>query len=264
MSESASGEASSDSSCNDKELTECPTCGRTDFASPEGIKRHHAMAHGESIAHTKITCKVCGESKKIPDAWVRKGGGDYCSPECHDTDQREQEARTCAAPDCNETFVATKNSGRKFHTYECSMGNRNVDGRHTKECAICGQQFPTGGESKAERRKTCSKECGAVYKSRNYTGENSPTWKGGMPDYYGERWARQRKKARERDDNECVICGKGKGELPIAPDVHHIIPVTDFDDPNDAHDLINLVTLCRKHHSNWEGLYLRPDTRGQE
>jgi len=261
MSESALGKADSSKTPDNKELTECPTCGRTDFKSPTGIKRHHSIAHGESIAHSEFTCKECGETKRMPGAWVRKGG-EYCSPECQNKAQRHKhEIRLCAAPDCDETFEVRENSPQKFHTYRCAPGNRVIDSKHTKECIVCGEEFHTGGPSKAERRKTCSKDCGAIYKSQNYSGKNSPTWKGGAPDYYGERWARQRKRARDRDDNECVICGKGASELPTAPDVHHIMPVSDFEDPNEAHDLTNLVTLCRKHHSKWEGLYLRPDTR---
>jgi len=262
MSKSPDQEASDSCSGSDKELSECPTCGRTDFAGPVGIKRHHAMVHDESIAHTTITCEVCGDTREVPDAWVKKDRAKYCSTECRRKGQQvKRETRVCAAPDCDETFEVREDSNKKFHTYECCQGNRKVDSKHTKECAICGNEFATGGPSKASRRKTCSKECGAKYKAKHYAGENAATWKGGMPDYYGERWARQRKKARQRDNNECVICGKGEDELSIAPDVHHVIPVIDFDDPNDAHDLSNLVTLCREHHSNWEGLYLRPDTR---
>ena len=32
------------------------------------------------------------------------------------------------------------------------------------------------------------------------------------------------------------------------PDVHHITPVRDFEDPQDAHRLDNVVCLCRSCH----------------
>jgi predicted HNH restriction endonuclease len=42
-------------------------------------------------------------------------------------------------------------------------------------------------------------------------------------------------------------------------EVHHLTPVREFDDPLDAHDLSNLVTLCRPCHKELENMPL--DTR---
>jgi predicted HNH restriction endonuclease len=46
--------------------------------------------------------------------------------------------------------------------------------------------------------------------------------------------------------------------------VHHITPIRDFDTPEEANTLDNLITLCEPCHAQWEGLYLRPDNRGGE
>lgn len=268
MSESLRGEAVSGKVPSDiLTSVECPTCGRDDFQSNRGMRRHHAMVHDESLSEIEFECDRCGDNFTRPIAWIKKdkGIGGYCSPECRDIDVdvgvKNREERVCDG--CGDTFETTPSSEKRFCSLECVYGNRDVDERDTKECAICGDDFPTGGQSKSDRRKTCSKECGGIYKSIHYTGEDSPTWKGGRPDYYGQRWKKQRRKARERDNHECVICGKGENETGRKPDVHHVTPVIEYEDPNDAHGLINLVTLCREHHSQWEGLYLRPDTRGK-
>jgi hypothetical protein len=169
------------------------------------------------------------------------------------------EIRTCDG--CGVEFEAAPHEEKRFCELECSYGNRKHDNYHTADCEICGKEYKTGGPVKAKRRRTCGRDCFSKLLSKEYSGENHPSWKGGRPDYYGTRWNKQRQKALERDNYECVICGKGKDELGIHPDVHHIVPVADFEDKDNAHDLINLVTLCRKHHDHWEGLYLRPDTR---
>jgi len=43
-------------------------------------------------------------------------------------------------------------------------------------------------------------------------------------------------------------CGKERAETGHEPDVHHIEPVRNFDDPQDAHTLDNVVCLCRSCH----------------
>jgi len=43
--------------------------------------------------------------------------------------------------------------------------------------------------------------------------------------------------------------------------VHHIKPIREFDEPEEANVLSNLVTLCHEHHNIWEGTYLRPVVR---
>ncbi|MFD1512671.1 hypothetical protein [Halomarina rubra] len=40
-------------------MSECPTCERDDFVSETGMKRHHTMAHGESLVDDSPACD-CG------------------------------------------------------------------------------------------------------------------------------------------------------------------------------------------------------------
>jgi predicted HNH restriction endonuclease len=81
-------------------------------------------------------------------------------------------------------------------------------------------------------------------------------------DYYerhsGEKWERAREAVLERDGAVCLSCGITM-EQHIQDDsrfggihVHHIVPVKLFDEPDDAHEMYNLVSLCDKHHREAE------------
>jgi 5-methylcytosine-specific restriction endonuclease McrA/predicted transcriptional regulator len=91
------------------------------------------------------------------------------------------------------------------------------------------------------------------------TGEDHWRWSDSTESiYYGENWHRQSRRARERDDHTCQICEYEPDDDERQLDVHHIKPVRTFDEPEDANDLENLITLCRLCHRKWEGIPLRP------
>jgi len=77
-------------------------------------------------------------------------------------------------------------------------------------------------------------------------GEKNPAWKGGYEPYYGENWHPKRRKALERDNHICQICGAE--ENGRKHDVHHIVPRREFDIVEEANTLDNLITLCRSCH----------------
>lgn len=71
---------------------------------------------------------------------------------------------------------------------------------------------------------------------------------------YGPNWNKQRRLARERDGGRCRVCGAP--EPPTREhDVHHVRPFREFsyipgvnDNYQQANDLSNLVTVCRRCH----------------
>jgi hypothetical protein len=81
-------------------------------------------------------------------------------------------------------------------------------------------------------------------------------------------WKTQRRKTRQRDGNQCQICG----DVPASPycqlHVHHIIPRAE----GGIDDLDNLVTLCNLCHAvchwhmgpAWCGLSKFPPERQEE
>ena len=68
--------------------------------------------------------------------------------------------------------------------------------------------------------------------------------------YYGSSWAKQRDRARARDDYRCQVCGTA--EQDRAHHVHHKSPFRQFDSPKIANHLSNLVTLCPSCHRRVE------------
>lgn len=75
--------------------------------------------------------------------------------------------------------------------------------------------------------------------------------------YESKQWKSARRAVIARDDGRCQACGVEDGLH-----VHHIEPVRNFPDPNDAHYLENLVTLCSTCHPSWEGRTSRPFLAG--
>ncbi len=68
--------------------------------------------------------------------------------------------------------------------------------------------------------------------------------------YYGSSWAKQRDRARARDDYRCQVCGTA--EQDRVHHVHHKSPFRQFDSPKIANHLSNLVTLCPSCHRRVE------------
>lgn len=84
--------------------------------------------------------------------------------------------------------------------------------------------------------------------------------------YYGTNWKEMRAKTLERDRYRCQSCGDSINELrsdnSTGLHVHHIVPVREFQEPEDANFLENLITLCPSCHSDAEGSmpYVDPQT----
>ena len=80
----------------------------------------------------------------------------------------------------------------------------------------------------------------------------------------GGEWGVKRRKVLKRDDNACRYCGISDSELGEGGGnglhVHHIAPRKQFDDPQKANKLENLITLCPSCHKRWENLGLRMET----
>lgn len=74
-------------------------------------------------------------------------------------------------------------------------------------------------------------------------GRQLPFEKKVVPMYYGSEWTTALEVAMERTQNLCQRCQKAR-----ALQVHHIIPVTSFENPNDAHYQDNLLPVCLPCH----------------
>jgi len=250
----------------------CPECGEA-FVTRNGLISHDAQLHDGELAGIDRECPICGDEFTT----VPAKDNQYCSRECGIEAQRKQVELSCEV--CGDTFSVCESIAEerrhcsreckgKTHSKEFSGDSHprwKPDTHTTKECEYCGDEFEIArceleNEDKNAGR-FCSHECHDEWRSENWVGENNPLYKGGDT-YYGENWLRQSRKVRERDNHTCQVCGLDGDDYYRQLSVHHITPLRDFDEPEDANDLDNLITLCAACHQKWEGLYLRPDNRG--
>lgn len=169
----------------------------------------------------------------------------------HDiTDGESFETAECAT--CGETFRYYPSVRDGEHcSNECSNEPRKR--RVTVVCKGCGEEYERWESHDTEY---CSMSC---------WGEDVRTtddWR----QWYTGIWYRQRRRALRRDDHRCVVCGISDEEhsrrFGKGLDVHHFVPVRRFIecdcDPEEAHALRNLVSVCRTHHPDAGGQTVEP------
>lgn len=193
---------------------ECPTCG-DGFGTERGVKVHHAKTHGESIAGELFECDNCGGAARRTPALVGRYEHDFCSPSCHHEFRDER-----ATVECNHC-----GSGKVVHRYEL------------------------------ERSETfyCDMDCYFQWQAEHYNGPGHHNWRGGKSMYDAVKkalgsasWKTYRKRARERGDGVCEMCGGDNGDQGLH--VHHTVPVLagGSNHPN------NLMLLCQPCHNTVE------------
>lgn len=104
-------------------------------------------------------------------------------------------------------------------------------------CDNCGDDF-LRTKSQISNSQFCSIECTGEYQK-------------GTP-RYGKKFESAKKKSMAESGYKCVDCGltnKVHKEIYSAKlTAHHINRVSEFDDPQDAHTVENLVTVCKQCH----------------
>jgi len=94
------------------------------------------------------------------------------------------------------------------------------------------------------------------------SGEKNAHWNGGRERYYGPNWTEKRENAIQSNNEQCKACGMGREKHKEVYgsdiEVHHITPIKEFDDPEAANKVENLVPLCKSCHKTWEGIPVMP------
>lgn len=232
---------------------DCPTCGKS-LSNEQGMRQHHTKVHDEPLPNR--TCDGCDSEFYDPKA--RLAYCDDCDPNVgeHNGNWKEaQERAICEICDSEFSFYPSDKDGRF-----CTECVEEADGllpenpaekieRINTECPNCGETIAVL-PSRLERRKRgvfCDNSCYGTWLSEHVVGENHHQWEGGNRNY-GKKWWQIRRAALERDNSECQLCEKGTSQIGRKPDVHHLQRVRDFDDPQDAHTLNNVISLCRSCH----------------
>lgn len=275
----------------------CEQCGDEVETQPYRIERYDNIFCGDECSteyqksRLEIECCQCGEIFEVMKS--RKDTAKFCSQKCHGewlSENNTGEANpnykgasepcvncgkevhrppadlahnehTLCSDECQAEWQSGRNSGELNYFYEGA--------KRAIECEWCGDKFEAY-ESHSDRRRFCSIECRSEYQSENIVGEDHPRWKGGAISY-GPNWQSQRRSALERDDFECAVCGISNAdhqeEYGMELSVHHITPARKFIDKGEidyenANRINNLITLCRTHHREWEGLPVAPVRNG--
>lgn len=237
---------------------ECPTCGK-ELSTKRGMRQHHTKVHDEPLPNR--TCSGCDEEFYDPKA--RREFCDSCNPNAgkHNGNWKgAKETATCER--CGDKFEFYPSNKEGRYCPDCVEEADEFLGkpyaevvdveRIHRECDHCGKSMEVlASERKYGAGRFCSRDCLSNWMSENRRGKNHHNWDNGGGKYVG-KWSRARKKALERDDYQCQNCGTTTEEIGRNPDVHHIVPLRKFDEPQDAHALDNLVSLCRKCHRNVE------------
>lgn len=167
----------------------CPTCGES-FASKSGMKSHHTMVHGESIAGEAITCQQCGEEATFPPSTATDRV--YCSEECMAEAYKSRVELTCEVCGQEYEVQASQKSNRRFCSRECALevvpaewqgSSEERRERVTVTCAACGSEFETHPyRVEKTQNQFCDADCYAEWVSESMSGKNSPHWSGGRPE----------------------------------------------------------------------------------
>jgi DNA-directed RNA polymerase subunit RPC12/RpoP len=232
---------------------DCPTCGKP-LATERGMRQHHTKVHDKPLPNR--TCAECNEEFYDP-----KSRRTYCE-DCY-TGSGSQNGNWKGAKERTECVRC----GREFTYYpsnkdgvycpacvEAASGLLPDNPAESVEklsvpCQFCGTvltRYPSAVES-ASYGVFCDLDCYGGWLSANVIGEAHHQWNGGVLNY-GEGWWRIRREALQRDGFRCQNCERTKQDLGQNPDVHHLTPVREFEHPENAHELENVVSLCRSCH----------------
>ena len=218
----------------------CPSCDK-DFKTENGLYQHHSKVHGERIGRNTVSCDLCGKRTEKRPHRVDEQDNTFCSKECL-ADYQRSEILDKVCPNCNNGFKTPEYVDQTYCSKECFGGTKTIS------CEYCGDDYTI---ARSKNSSFCSRECQSKWQSENWVGENAPRWMGGYKNYYGEDWIKSREKIRERDGNICQVCEEtSENWMPV----HHIIPVREFDDPNEAHFEENMVQVCRSCHMTVESM----------
>ncbi len=223
------------------------------------MRQHHTKVHGDPLPNR--TCEGCGT--EFYDEKARLKYCDDCDPNAGEHNGNWKDAQeTAECQRCGSEFEYYPSDKYGVYCPECVeaaddfLGTPYADTIEVetieRTCDHCGADMEVlASERQYGNGRFCCQECLWSWMSENRRGSDHPQWTGAASKYYGS-WNSARKRTLERDDYECQNCGKGRAALGRNPDVHHIVPVREFDDPVNAHFIENLVSLCPQCHAKAE------------
>ena len=255
----------------------CPTCDKSGFESVAGMKRHHALQHGESIAGEEVACSNCDGSLHRRPHEIEQYDRFYCGDECRAEHQSE-----AFSGEANPNYRGAKSTyechwcgasvekypshvvGRVFCSDDCRAAWQSESftgednprwARITVPCDYCGTPIDRRPSRIARHEALfCTEGCKNAFHSQYISGEDNPNYRHGKSDSfrYGANWSEMREEVLQRDGHECQECGMELDEhldmYGFSLHVHHDTPLVMFEDADEANSLDNLTTLCVTCH----------------
>jgi 5-methylcytosine-specific restriction endonuclease McrA len=222
------------------------------------MRQHHTKVHSERLPNRQ--CVDCGASFYDPKS--QRKFCERCNPQAGENNGNWKDAKeTANCRTCGSEFEYYPSNKKGTFCPDCVESAEGllpesypkpID-RVTTTCRYCGGEIHVLPSQVATNKRGffCDSDCYGKWLSENIVGENHHQWEGGAV-AYGKKWWRIRREALERDGHRCQHCGVGATELGQEPDVHHITPVREFDQPSKAHTLQNVISLCRPCHRRAE------------
>lgn len=180
---------------------------------------------------------ICGISPRTIGEWMNR----------HDVETRDLKGED------HPLYDRERDEGVK-ETISETLSGRDFDRETGQKTADANRGRTLSSETRAKISEaltgTTRPESTRRKMSRSSAGESNSNWRGGYSRRYGAEWATARRRALDRDD-VCRHCAHDGSEYRL--EVHHVIPVREFLDSDDAsltdaHDLENLVVLCKQCH----------------
>jgi len=221
----------------------CSECRYADLSDPQ-------TKHPAYKGKVTLECEQCeGEFEVNPN---REDDRVYCSKGCHTAAMKERIILECDY--CGGKYKKRRSNADRSSfcslscKYEGQKGCKYPSRRNRTEgvCDYCCCHFERPASASF---RFCSREC----RDEAFIGEDHPSWRGGAIPYYGPNWPRMRQVVRNRDCFRCQQCGTHEDECDTELHVHHIVPLREFDEPEEANTPSNLVTVCPSCHGVVEG-----------
>lgn len=246
----------------------CPICGdiytadkaRLKYGRQTTCSRHcsYILRSQKTTKSRLYFCAVCAKPVKRAPSHV-KSKFVFCSPACHYTGRSIGLVERIVL----KPYRVTEN-GRLAWRKAAEL-RRGILHKPPVSwtCEVCGRTrtISKGDLAPARKLRFCSPECASI----GLRGSSNPSWRGGHPGYYGAEWNSLRKLARKLDDYTCQRCGISQKELGKSLDVHHIRPVSSFQNKNSANLVENVVSLCHNCHMlvEWNGIDFKLPRRNE-
>lgn len=193
--------------------------------------------HDDELTQREIA-EECDVSPRTIRDWMQR----------HDIETRDVEGE-------NHGLYGTERDENVKEKISEAMAGREFSAETRRKISEAnrGQSFPKDAREKVSEAlsgRSLSRETRRKM-SESTAGEQNPNWRGGYSDSYGSGWTLARERVRERDE-VCRHCGEDGTDREL--DVHHVVPVREFRKDSDAslgdaHELDNLVLLCKRCHT---------------